>query len=165
VANHSLLSLLRRVLRGQAVVPELPAVQTPSSHCGCALPEGCWGSDGWHHYEATLQTLDRMARHRFAEERPGWSISELRKAYGAWWRELGISGQLDSDDTPLAWKPYLGKPMAYEPCRAYRAKVAQNLEAETAKKTPHRRGYEQPANAYLGSVERRGRATAGVNDE
>jgi len=162
----SLLGLLKQVLRNRAAPqPELSAVaQSPLSHCGCSLPEGCWGSDGWHHYAATLYTMDRAERARFAAERPGWSVGELRKAWGAWWRDLDTAGQLDSEGVPLMWKPYLGRPMAYEPCPAYRARVAQGLEEDVAKKTPRRRRYEQPANIYLGSVERSGRATAEADE-
>lgn len=164
VAN-SLLGLLRQVLRGRVAVPELPAAQQPVSHCGCPLPEGCWGSNGWHNYQATLYTMDQRERRKFAEERPGWDKAELRKAYGAWWRDLEISGQLDAEEIPLLWKPYLGRPFAYEPCPAYRAKVAQSLEDQTAKKTPKRRAYERPANASWPKGERRGKVADAGEDE
>lgn len=147
---NSLLGLLKGVLRGRQT-PSLPEGQDDVhvSHCGCPLPEGCWGANGWHNYLATLYTMDQRERRKFAEERPGWDKPELRKAYGAWWRDLELSGQLDADDIPLMWKAYLGRPFAYEPCPAYRAKVAQGLEAETAKRVPAKKTYER-SRPYFG---------------
>jgi hypothetical protein len=146
----SLLGLLKGVLRGLQA-PSLPEGQDDVhvSHCGCPLPEGCWGSHGWHFYRETLYTLDRRERIKFAAERPGWSVEELRRAYGAWWRELDMAGQLDNEDVPAIWRPYLGQVIAYEPCPAYRAKVAQGLEAETAKRAPTKKTYERKP-AYFG---------------
>ncbi len=143
----NLLRLVQDVLRGRAAVPDFAGQDEHISHCGCVLEEACWGSDGWHYHLATLQTMDRRERFRFAAERPGWSVSELRKAYGAWWRDLDMAGQLDSEGIPSIWKPYLGQPFAFEPCPAYRAKVVASLETEAAKKAPRRRAYEKPANA------------------
>lgn len=112
------------------------------SYCGCSLPAGVWGADGWHQTRATPPVLLALEKARFAKDRKGtglfiiaadwqaWVATEKRQ--GRWNEKLGIHSH---------WEPYLGTVLVLEPCRAYRATVAGELAREKRRKAPGKRMY------------------------
>jgi hypothetical protein len=85
------------------------------SRCGCSLPAGCWGSDGWHNaiYDEAAIEFRISAEVRADEHlsrRPGDTAQ----------RERGIR---------RFWQRYLGCRYVYERCPAYMAVFARSLIA------------------------------------
>lgn len=112
------------------------------SYCGCALPEGVWGSCGWHQTRCTPAVLLAQEKAWFARDRKGagsfilaseWQAwVEAEKRHGRWNEALGIH---------TSWERYLGTVLVLEPCPAYRAKVADDLAREKRRKAPGKRMY------------------------
>lgn len=93
------------------------------SHCGCALPEGCFGSDGWHQarYDEMaiaekVRTLLVFANDAKKRNRIGEEESFVDQAN--WWADNG--------------KSYLGTAYAFEPCPAYRGKIQRDASRQAA---------------------------------
>lgn len=120
-------------------LPEATFEPSDTSHCGCALPEGCWGSGGWHHARYDQQALYAREKARFAAARQGWTTGELRLAWAEWLDTEEEAGNFSESGMHVTWKPYVGLPYAFEPCPAYRAKVRAELEGGQAEKQTERR--------------------------
>lgn len=144
----SLLELILGVLDGKAVVPEFAVEDT--THCGCIMEPGMWGSDGFHWARLDLERLWLMEKWRFADARPGWAQESLRKEWARWCGREEDAGRIGGDGLHVNMRPYLGQAVAIELCKAYRAKVAEGLEQETARKAPKPKTYEK-IPAYFGS--------------
>lgn len=105
------------------------------SLCGCALPEGAFGSHGWHSYRATQATLYSRARALFARERLGTHPHLIATEWRDWLVAEEAAGRFDPrTGMHETWRPYLGALFAYERCPAYMAGYTRNLEQETARK-------------------------------
>lgn len=153
----TLLQLIQAALRGKVTVPEFTPEDT--THCGCLLEPGFWGADGFHWARLDAERLWLQEKRRFADARPGWSREALRKEWSRWCGREEDAGRIGADGLHVNMRPYLGLPVAVEPCGAYRAKVAESLEQEAARKTPKPKAYERPANASWS-----GRAAAGASE-
>jgi hypothetical protein len=110
-----------------------------ASHCGCVLEAGCWGSGGWHLARFDQRALYNHEKRRFAAERDGWTVEELRRAWSIWLDTETAAGNLDASGMHITWKPYVGLPYAFEPCPAYRAKVRATLENHQAERQTEKR--------------------------
>lgn len=104
------------------------------SYCGCLLPAGCWGGDGWHHARHTLQTLYLREKVFFANQRQGWSQASLRHEWAAWLAIEEDAGRISADGLHETWRPYLGTPYSYEQCPPYIAAYRMRLETAQAGK-------------------------------
>lgn len=112
---------------------------SPVSHCSCALEAGCWGSEGWHFAPHGIESLVRMEKRRFAEQRPGWSQEALRRAWGQWLVREHEEGRLDDEGMHLAWKPYAGLPYAFEVCQGFLRNYRIYLESKQADRSVERK--------------------------
>lgn len=99
------------------------------SGCSCALPPGAWGAQGWH----LVRYTEEMVRRQMGISLEEWRSAEKAKAAV---RERAI-------------RSYVGTPVAYEPCPAYRAACRAKLDGKVAEKTTRgkRNLYDQPKEA------------------
>lgn len=126
-------------------LPEATFDPADTSHCGCALASGCWGSCGWHFARWDQQALYRREQQRFAEARQGWTTGELRRAWAEWLMAEEDAGNFSETGMHITWKPYAGLPYAFEPCPAYRAKVRAELaDGQAEKQVERRKRYDGP---------------------
>lgn len=77
----------------------------PSSSCGCPLPDGCWGRQGWH-----FTIWSSLRNHRPLE---GSTTPEQK----AEWKRIEA-------------ETYAGKWLAYERCQAYWRSAHMNRKFE-----------------------------------
>ena len=106
-----------------------------TSHCGCLLPEGFWGSDGWHFKRYTRGDLVTLMKRRFKEERPRHSNTDLAREWGVYWKREMEQGYV-KDGVHVSMSTYLGLPVAVERCERYmalyRSKIDQGRIARQA---------------------------------
>lgn len=92
------------------------------SHCGCILPAGAWGSDGWHHARYTRALLvNKAKRDHLAAGRKPKDFEYAKEFYDA----------------------QIGRAFSYEPCPAYRASVSRGIDENRARKAAKSRTYDE----------------------
>jgi hypothetical protein len=74
----------------------------------------------------------------FYAEREDWTAEERRKGWELWLQSEERQGRI-VNGLHIHLRPYLGMPFATEPCPAYRAAVARNINRETKRKKGGRR--------------------------
>jgi hypothetical protein len=112
-----------------------------TSYCGCALPAGMWGAHGWHMARQTRESLEHQEKLRFAAERRGAAPIYLRAEWDKWVEQERSAGRMDAAGLHNSWTPYLGTPLAVEPCPAYRAAARQGIGEEKRRRTGRRKIY------------------------
>src|SRR4051812_20372281 len=153
------LGTLTRMLRG-GLFPELDVPPGPPedvSHCGCAMPDGCWGDGGWHFARYDKAKMYDREKRLFAVARPGTPSYELRKEWAKWLDDEETAAHFDAAGVHRSWISYIGTPYAYEPCGPYREAVKRSLDAAKVERPDagtNRRRYEAPANARFPKSDR-----------
>lgn len=117
----------------------------PVSHCGCVLPMGWWGSDGWHWSRSDPEMLYGREKRRFWGERRQRGDPEhvIRQEWEAWISGETVAGRMVNGMHEL-WRPSLGLPFAMERCEPYMSMYRKDLEARkktTAQEKGNRRVY------------------------
>lgn len=91
----------------------LPFPLPDVSHCGCPLPPGSWGTNGWHHARYNRRRL-------------------VAKAERDWKERYG--DLVDFKYAVEYYDHYVGDSFAYEQCPAYVAQVRKGIEQNKARK-------------------------------
>lgn len=92
----------------------------PVSHCGCVLPLGWWGSDGWHWRKSDAEMLYARERRRFWAERAnrGTPAYVIQQEWDAWVKGETEAGRM-VNGLHEVWRSSLGLPFAMERCAPY----------------------------------------------
>lgn len=127
-----------RLARQEAAqLPKLPDV----SHCGCALPAGWFGGDGFHYRRADAEYLYTRARRIFFEERRRRGMPDLL-IVGEWdgWVETETSAGRMVNGMHEVWTPSLGAVFAMERCPPYMEAYRKSLEGRKRAQAQEKRG-------------------------
>lgn len=111
----------------------------PESHCGCVLPMGWWGSDGWHWRMSDAPMLYEREKRRFWRERQKRGDPEhvIRAEWDAWVKTETEAKRM-VNGLHEVWRPALNLPFAMERCAPYMAAWRQGVDS-TKKETTRKR--------------------------
>jgi hypothetical protein len=122
---------------------ELLEHEPDPSHCGCILPDGCFGRQGWHFFRHTAASLRRKFGKEFVEAlqkaEPSLRTDAARRRWLEWCEKQEELGRMDPvSGLHRDWRVYLGEMVAYEECSGYVARRSEGLNTETAARRAER---------------------------